>query len=414
MNVSPEFSPPIRVTAPYIIAGLLFYLASLGALFFLELPVVLQAFELLGWVHLHMLGFVMMIIFASMAQLLPVLSETHHAHPASLTLVWPLLSAGTLLLAAGFYGTPALLLPGGLAVLAAMAAFAFNLHRTLRQSRRRSSVLLSMRVGTLFLLLGVFGGLLIALGLEGRIGIDLLPWLKAHVVILFGGYVMVSIMGVSTVLLPMFGRARRLSESAFGRSFYTMIAAVTLMAAAALTGISWLEWGALLVLLAATALYLLLVIRFARSRQKTEYDSWSLHIYAAFAALGAAWLMMCFWMVSGNDGALRLAFWLLLSGFVAFLIMGHLYRIVPFLVWFEYYAPLIGEREVPLLHEMVDEKWAKLQFFLSLCGLLAATEGIVTEHTPLFHGGVAVMTAGALLLARNVVAVLRSRPGATS
>ena len=60
MNISPDFSPPVRLLQPYFKLGALFYLLSMLSLPLLDVRMALNDFTLVGWSHLYMLGFVMM------------------------------------------------------------------------------------------------------------------------------------------------------------------------------------------------------------------------------------------------------------------------------------------------------------------------------------------------------------------
>jgi len=57
-------------------------------LFFLNPQADNLDFSIVGWVHLYMLGFVMMSIFAAMAQLGPIVVETAHTNVKVFKYVW--------------------------------------------------------------------------------------------------------------------------------------------------------------------------------------------------------------------------------------------------------------------------------------------------------------------------------------
>jgi len=66
MNVSPNFSPPIRVMAPYFLLSALFYTLSIISLFFIEIDTTLTDFKLIAWVHLYMfIGGIVLLSVAS-------------------------------------------------------------------------------------------------------------------------------------------------------------------------------------------------------------------------------------------------------------------------------------------------------------------------------------------------------------
>lgn len=79
MNISQQFAPPFKLIAPYFIIGVLTLTISTFLLFDIDIS---SAHSLnnstLSWVHLFLLGFVMMIIFGAMAQLVPVVLEVGH------------------------------------------------------------------------------------------------------------------------------------------------------------------------------------------------------------------------------------------------------------------------------------------------------------------------------------------------
>jgi hypothetical protein len=47
-----------------------------------------------------------------------------------------------------------------------------------------------------------------------------------------------------------------------------------------------------------------------------------------------------------------------LVGWLGQSIIGYLYKIVPFLIWHASYGPLVGRKRVPLMRELVHERWA--------------------------------------------------------
>jgi len=95
--------------------------------------------------------------------------------------------------------SPALLPYGGLLVLVAMIIFAVENFATLRKSTLKSLTVDTVKWSNGYLLLGILTGFAIALGLAGEIGINVDLMLKAHVYAVLGGYVVLTIMGLSDV-----------------------------------------------------------------------------------------------------------------------------------------------------------------------------------------------------------------------
>jgi uncharacterized membrane protein len=118
-----------------------------------------------------------------------------------------------------------------------------------------------MQWSTLFLGLGLGIGVIMSLGYIGMINIDPSQWRMGHIFAVFGGYVMLNIMGVSTVLLPMFGACNRPSDNDYTISFYTMAASVVVMILGAVTQYHFLETAALLAWGGSVAYYMFRVYR---------------------------------------------------------------------------------------------------------------------------------------------------------
>ena len=77
-SVSKDYAPPFGMIAPFFIIGSIFFF--LGSAFLLFLHPQNGHFDpmIAGWIHWYLLGFVMMVIFGAMAQLIPVVVEVGH------------------------------------------------------------------------------------------------------------------------------------------------------------------------------------------------------------------------------------------------------------------------------------------------------------------------------------------------
>lgn len=409
MNVSPDFSLPLRLIAPYFVAAVVFYIFSMSLLFSLQPDIGLRDFRLIGWVHLYMIGFVMMVIIGAMGQLSVVVGEIHHRYPRVFGWIWPLLTIGTLFLGSGFIYNPSLLGVGGIVILGALGLFAFNLFVTLRTSRRRTSVTRSMQWSTLFLSVGLGVGVMMALGYAGVIPIDPTQWRMGHIFAVFGGYVMLNIMGVSTVLLPMFGACNRPSDRDHTISFTTMIVSVSVMIVASALEIAWLEKVALLFGIGSVIYYMVQVYRIFTSKKRRYSDIWERSVAVAFMALILSMGLGLYGLLSGSEPSIALSFWFLTVGFLGFLITAHLYKIVPFLVWFERYVPYIDEREVPMLHQLLPTQWANVQWGLGVSGLISMAIAIGSANTVLWKIGVFLLVGSGVVLLAILVKLLRDK-----
>lgn len=408
LAVSRDFAPPFRLIAPYFVAGGIAYLASMIAALFLP-AVSLHVYDaaVLGWVHLFLLGFVMMTIFGAMAQLIPVVLEVGHFAVAFYYLIWPLLLVGTLLMALGFMFAPPLLPYGGVVVLIAMTIFLFDVFMTLRSVKQFNLSAATVVIANLFLLLGVVFGLLLALGYTGGIGIDIATLLKAHVFLVVGGYIMTTIMGLSMVLIPMFGLSHNFSQTPVKAALWMMGIAVISVTLSALTGSTMLEYAGYLLAIASLLTYGYQIIVLYRARARKEHDIYARSLYVAFGALLLSLLLGAFYLLSANPSILPAAGWTLFAGFFGFLITGHLYKIIPFLVWFERFSPRVGKEKVPMLADMLPQRSTDAQLLFSAAGTALAAAGVLLRQNTLFHAGISFCVVGACYLLYVIFYIMR-------
>lgn len=396
--VSSDFAPPLKLISPFFRAGVVFYLLSMAALLFFKPDFAYAQIDVAGWVHLFLLGFVMMVIFGAMAQLVPVVLESGHAVVDVYYVIFPLLLIGTVGMIVGFWMVPGLLPYGGLLVLTAMIIFAVENVATLKKTTISTLTIDTVKWSNGYLLLGILTGFAIALGLSGHLTIDVELMLKAHVYAVVGGYVVLTIIGLSLILIPMFSLAHGFEETAIHRAFKLVIVGVGAVFAGAL-----LKWEGVMYLgyainMIGALFYLWQIYLIAKLTVRKELDIWAKSMIFAFGTFILSILLGMIYFFSEIESLLHAAVWFLLVGFVAFMIIGHLYKIVPFLVWFERFAPLVGKEKVPMLHEMYPKEAASMMFWLSASGVVLGGMGLLFVNDTLFQAGASFLFVGAVFL----------------
>ena len=241
-----------------------------------------------------------------------------------------------------------------------------------------------------------------ALSFGGFIDINPHHWLKAHVFAVFGGYVILTIMGLSMVLLPMFGLSHGFNDKPMLWAYRLMIAAVTTVMVGSLFGIAFLEWFGIVAILVALGSYFYQVYLIAKTRARKENDVWVKSLVFAFFTLLLSMVFTVVFIFGGSEAWLMSAGWFLMAGFAGFLITSHLYKIIPFLVWFERYSPLVGKEKVPMLNEMLPHRMAHYEFVFSALGVTIAGIGLLIGSGDLFKGGTTLVIAGAGFMLASV------------
>jgi hypothetical protein len=397
-QISSDFAPPLKLIAPFFKFGVIYYLLAMAALLFFTPDFAYAQTNVAGWVHLFLLGFVMMVIFGAMAQLVPVVLEAGHAVVDVYYVIMPLLGIGTAVMVAGFWLSAALLPYGGLLVLISMLIFAIENFATLKKTALNTLTVSTVKWSNGYLLLGILTGFAIALGLSGSLSIDVGLMLKAHVYAVLGGYVILTIIGLSLILIPMFSLAHGFDETPINRAFKLVITGVGVVFAGALFGWEVLMYMGYAVTVAGILFYLQQIYIIARLTVRKEMDIWAKSMLFAYGSLIVSLVLGGLYFLSDKENILHASVWFLLMGFIASMITGHLYKIVPFLVWFERFAPLVGKQKVPMLHEMYSKKGANVFFGFTASGVVLAGIGLLFESDIWFKAGASFLFAGALFL----------------
>ncbi len=402
-SISQDFAPPFKLIAPFFILGGFFYLLS--SFFVFSFNAESLSFldpKILGFVHLFLLGFVMMIIFGAMAQLVPVVLEVGHFGVELFYAIWPLLLIGTVLMVLGFLFSPALLPYGGVVVLTSMMIFVMEIFMTIFKVEKLTLVMSSVLISNTFLFFGIIFGLLMALGYAGTIDVDITALLHGHVYLVIGGYISITIMGLSIVLIPMFTLSHGFSMKPLEIAMYMMSAGVVFVVVASLFDIMIVQYIGYLLSIASLIVYFYLIYVIYATRPRKENDVYAISLMFSYISMLVSIFIGLLYFMTGKEELLLASGWLLFYGFFAFLITGHIYKIVPFLVWFERFSPLVGKQKVPMLADMVPYKSSQAQFISSALGVVIVTIAILTKSEILIGAGATFLVVGAVAFIRSL------------
>jgi len=407
-NITQDFAPPFKLVAPYFIIGSIFYFLSTLYSFNLDISnISIHSTNLLSLAHLFLLGFAMMIIFGAMAQLIPVTLEVGHFSVEFYYLIYPFLVIGTILMALGFSVNSTFLQYGGILVFISMIIFLAETFLTINKVKQYSNIIKSIVVSNIFLTLGIIFGIIMALTYSGQINTNIEEILKAHVYSVILGYITITIMALSLVLIPMFGLSHNFSQKPLNTAVITMTIATTIVIISSIFSIPVIDKFAYLLSVISLSIYFYQVYLIFKTRARKENDIYVLSLFLAFIAFVLSIAGGFLWIFIESERLLISISWLMFCGFFTFVIVGHLYKIIPFLVWFEKFSPLVGKQKVPMLTDMVPKKASYYQFTFTLLGTVISTFGLIFAENSLFKAGISFLAIGAIFLINNIIYIIR-------
>ena len=409
VNITRDFAPPFKLIAPFFIIGGIFYLISNFLLFLLDIEQTSSITDLyiVSWVHIFLLGFVMMIIFGAMAQLIPVVLERGHFSVDMYYVIWPLFALGTILMSYGFIYSHLVLSFGGVIALIAMFIFSIEAFLTIKGVEKFDLVVVSVLISNIFLLIGIVIGFVMALTFAGFISTDVMLLLKAHIYMLIGGYVFITIMAFSYILIPMFGLAHGFSTKPLKLAITFQGIGVVLVFISALVDLELLSRVGYLCSLISVVSYFYLIFTINKTRARKENDMYIISLLLSFIFFAIGVIFGVLYINTPSDIYAALSGWLIFFGFFGFMISGHLYKIVPFLVWYERFSPLVGKQKVPMLADMVPTKSANFQIYLTTIGIVLFSFAIFFQNSNLKMAAASFLIIGALFLFKNLMFMIR-------
>ncbi|HEY5675591.1 MAG TPA: hypothetical protein VIR81_02330 [Myxococcales bacterium] len=395
-------------------AALLFHASALQGFFFQP--------PLLALVHLCVLGWLMPVAIGALHQLVPVVFEVPVRSERLAWTAFALYLAGVPGLVAGFFlldtSEPAgLLLPVSATLTAlALLLYAANLLATLARSARRTMTGAHVHAALSWLALAVALGALMAWNLRTPfLPIFHVAALRAHAHVAALGFFGLLIMGVAYRLLEMFLLSHGAPERAGWTGFFASNAAVLLLAASFFGAGDLLLFAGVAAAAIGVGAFALQVRAIFTRRMKRRVDvSWQ-HTATSIAylalALAAGGTLALVPLAEPWWDRLHLAYALLaIPGFIGTIVVGQLYKILPFLVWLHRFSAFVGLKKVPAASELLAEAPKRLHYFVMHAGLVTLVAGVLADVPALRIAGSALFAASALLFARNLGVIHARHP----
>jgi cbb3-type cytochrome oxidase subunit 1 len=417
-GLSSSRAAPLDLPLRFMLTGLAFAVIALGAAA-VEAPAFLAGTFLAPplplLVHLTALGWLTMVAMGALYQFVPVVLDvpifSHRLGRAQFYVYLAGVLGLTSAMAAGRMQDA----PVGAALLVAgIGLFLYNMVRTLAQVRRWPLTGWFIVAALTYLGLVVSAGFTLALNIRlGFLPVSQVAFVEAHAHLGALGWLSLLLIGVSYKLTPMFALTHPFDEWRLGKPVFILLnlALPALFASLLLRlGVVALACCAA-VLGVAVALYAWDFATMLRRRRRKPIDLTQHHNIAAVVCLC---LTLCLGLAlvaspAGTPFHTRLAMGYAvtaLAGWLGLATIGQLYKILPFLVWTQRYAPKMGKERVPLLKNMYALRPAQAGFILLVVGLPVAVVCILAGWLPGIQTGFTLLLAGSLIAAANLFRVV--------
>ncbi len=376
----------------------------------------------LGAVHLVGMAFLTVAIAASLLQLVPVLLRRTLGAPARSALAGGALAAGSWALALGLWAAhDGLIATGGTFVVVGGGAMVVDLVVALVGAARAgtlgpSGAGIAASTAWFAVVLGL-GAAMAANRVHPFLEVDRMRVIAAHGVIAIVGWIGGTIVAMSLRLAPMFALAHGYRRRPGVAAMVAWHASVVPIALGLGLGIAPLAAAGGVVLLVACALAAWFAVDVARHRRRRP-EAPLVHLLMGLAAAAAAvGVMLAAWAGAGDPYRAAVpATLLIVVGMGAGITSGHLFKVVPMLVWTGRFAHLAGTPGAPRLSDLYPGPLAIAEQIAFAGGLGLVTVGAATGSSAVTRAGAVLLlfAAAAVVVAVAACVLRRAEPRPTS
>ncbi len=376
-GLSTQNAPSPSVVLPHFVFGALMFLAS-GIVMMIAAPQLILPYHLnahmLTLTHTMVLGFISMLIFGSLYQLIPVVMEVKLRSERMAKITFYLFGTGLLILVIAFW--EANFGPqqnwrwfeiSGTLILVAVFLFAINTLISAAKTKRKDIGNLFIITAIVYLTLTVSLAVLMIINFAVPfIPVSILDLLKMHINLGLVGWFLFLVIGVASKLMPMFLIIHKLPEHLLKYAYYLLNAGLIMIVSAFyFYPKTWLIALSVLLIFAGIGLFLYFNYYAFKHRFRKNLDVGMKLSKVAFLILAFALILSIFALTTPEFTAsfqYRIDIALIMSlifGFLTALILGQTYKTLPFIIWLQKYQAKVGKEKTPLPQELYSDRVAQ-------------------------------------------------------
>jgi len=420
-QIASQNAPSPKVVTPHYAFGGLTWLAVTLLIVFNPDAFTQHFFnpELLAITHLLVLGWITMIIFGALYQLLPVIMEVKlYSEPFAIA-SFVLLGLGTILLAFSFwqfsFGT--IMFVAATFVVVAVGLFVANVLFTAHSSTKKIIERTFIVTSAIWLLFTVLAGLTLVINqVHPFLKTSQIELLKLHAHAGIVGWFIQLIIGVSSKLLPMFMVSHNANTKKLRVAYYAINIGLIVGLVSLFFQVKFGVILSALIIVPGIFSYLSFIYEAYTKRVKKQLDIGMKQTAFSFLILVIPFfliftLLFNFKFLNNLTLPFSVAYGsAIVIGFITSLVMGQTYKTLPFIVWLKVYRGRIGKVVLPLPKDLYSEKIAIAQLWLFAIGFVLLLIGISASVTHILFLGGTILFLSAALYNFNLFKIIFHKP----
>lgn len=357
----------------------------------------------LALTHLITVGFMLQVMLGAMQQLFPVVVGANFPRPLlTATLVHASITLGALFLATAFLTHAPLLFDAAVVCLAAgVSLFVVAAASALRGTAWSNPTVLGFKLSLFGLGVTALTGVVLAVSLRLQLDWPMLTLTNLHLGWGFMVWSCILIAAVAGVTVPMFQLTPEY-PAWFSRHFaLSVLASVALWTLAELAGLTLAATLLTVVIVVLSGGFILLTLRLLARSKRAKLDAshvfWIVSMVSALAACGL-WLAARVIDLLGQWQAWPALFGVLLvMGCFMSVMVGMLYKIVPFLVWLHLQNLGRGQVKAPHMKKVLSQARIERQMLAHLLALALLLLAVVWPRWFVYPAGLALILSSGWL-----------------
>ncbi len=406
------------VTVAHYLSAAIFFLVLAGMILYSREAFTGHYFQprLLAITHMAALGWGTCMIFGAYYQLVPVILETELYSTKLAWLSWATFLPGVISLVYAFWVfAPGIYMQAGaLLLLISIVIFTVDIYLTAAKTKGQTIQEDFILTACLFLCFtALLGTALVFNFTMAFLPKGQLHYLRIHAHLGLAGWFLLTVIGVSSKLVPMFLVSSYRNDKPLRASYYLLVTALVLfMVDSYFYGLNGKTYFIAAIGMTGIGCYLFYICKCIRSRIKKHIDLPMKHSLLSFILLAAGLVCIPFIIyhyLGHNQVNIKFTFiygTILIMGWITALILGQTFKTLPFIVWSKRYEHLAGKARIPMPSDLFKTSLLRLQMISFILFCIGFILGCSFNFPVLIAAGCFALLIAAVAYITNVLIVI--------